>query len=94
MQQERTAKYKSKKFAVRIIKLYKYLCESHREYGIFKQLLRCGTSIGANIAEAECGISRKDFLAKIYIVPPSSTLHSPHSTLFKERLKRFDKGNN
>jgi len=67
MGQEGTAKYKSKKFAVRIIKLYKYLCENHREYDIFKQLLRCGTSIGANIAEAEYGISRNDFLAKIYI---------------------------
>jgi len=67
MEQKNTAKYKSKKFSVRIIKLYKYLCENHREYDIFKQLLRCGTSIGANIAEAECGISKKDFLAKIYI---------------------------
>ena len=32
-----------------------------------KQLLRCGTSIGANLAEAECAISRKDFLSKVYI---------------------------
>jgi len=67
MENDKTVKYKSKKFSVRIIKLYKYLCENHREYDLFRQLLRCGTSIGANIAESECGISRKDFLAKIYI---------------------------
>lgn len=58
---------KSKKFAVRIVRLYKYLCESKSEYVLSKQLLRSGTSIGANIAEAECGISKKDFLAKMYI---------------------------
>ena len=57
---------KSKKFAVRIVKLYKYLC-SKNEYIMSKQLLRCGTSIGANVAEALCSISRKDFLAKMYI---------------------------
>lgn len=58
---------KSKAFAVRIIKLYKYLTESKNEYVLSKQLLRSGTSIGANITEAECGFSRKDFLAKMYI---------------------------
>lgn len=64
---ERTIKYKSKKFAVRIVKLYKYLCENKKEYIMSKQLLRCGTSIGANIAESECSISKKDFLNKVYI---------------------------
>ena len=64
---EQTAKYKSKRFAVRIIKLYQYLCEEKHEYVISKQLLRSGTSIGANLAEAECAISRKEFLAKVYI---------------------------
>ena len=58
---------KSKKFALRIIKLYKYLCSEKRELILSKQLLRSGTSIGANITEAECGISRKEFLAKMYI---------------------------
>ena len=58
---------KSKNFAVRIIRLYKYLCESKSEFVMSKQLLRCGTSIGANIAEAEASISKKDFLAKVYI---------------------------
>jgi len=64
---ENTAREKSKRFAVRVVRLYKYLCEEKREYVMSKQLLRCGTSIGANLAEAECGISRKDFLAKVYI---------------------------
>ena len=58
---------KSKSFAVRIIKLYSYLKDDKKEYVLSKQLLRCGTSIGANIAEAECAVSKKDFLAKMYI---------------------------
>ena len=58
---------KSKKFAVRIVKLCKYVRETKKEYDLTKQLLRSGTSIGANIAESECRISEKDFLAKIYI---------------------------
>ncbi len=64
---ENTAKHKSKRFAVRIIKLYQYLCAEKREFVLSKQLLRSGTSIGANLAEAECAISKKDFLAKVYI---------------------------
>lgn len=67
MDKERTVKYKSKKFAVRIVNLYKYLCNEKKEYVLSKQVLRSGTSIGANIAESECAISDKDFLAKIYI---------------------------
>ena len=62
-----TAQHKSKKFAVRIIRLYQYLCSEKREFVLSKQLLRCGTSIGANLAESECAISKKDFLSKIYI---------------------------
>ena len=58
---------KSKRFAVRIIRLYKYLCDNKREFVLSKQLLRSGTSIGANIAEAESANSKKDFLAKMYI---------------------------
>lgn len=67
MEQEKTVKYKSKKFAVRIVNLYKYLCDEKKEYVLSKQILRSGTSIGANIAESECAISEKDFLSKIYI---------------------------
>ncbi len=58
---------KSKAFAIRIIKLYKYLCETKNEYVLSKQILRSGTSIGANIKEAQSGQSRKDFKSKIYI---------------------------
>ena len=67
MDREKTVKYKSKKFAVRIVRLYKYLCDEKKEYVLSNQLLRSGTSIGANIAESECAISEKDFLSKIYI---------------------------
>ena len=62
-----TARSKSKKFAVRIVNLYKYLCEEKKEYVLSKQVLRSGTSIGANLAESEYAISEKDFLSKIYI---------------------------
>ena len=52
-------------FSVRIVKLYQYLCSEKKEYVMSKQLLRCGTSIGANANEAANGQSGKDFLAKI-----------------------------
>ena len=58
---------KSKAFAIRVIKLYKYLCDSKNEYVLSKQILRSAISIGANIKEAQCGQSKKDFLAKMYI---------------------------
>jgi len=58
---------KSRKFSVRIYKLYKYLCEEKHEYILAKQLLRSGTSIGANLTEAKYAISRKEFLAKTSI---------------------------
>lgn len=64
MEQGKTIKHKNKMFAVRIVKLYRYLCEEKKEFVMSKQLLRSGTSIGANIAESECAISRKDFLRK------------------------------
>ena len=58
---------KSFEFAVRIVDLYKYLTESKHEFVMTKQLLRCGTSIGANVAEAEKGQSKADFNAKMDI---------------------------
>lgn len=67
MQTENTVKFKSRRFAIEIIKLYKSLVENKKEYVLSKEVLRSGTSIGANVAEAEAGISRKDFLAKMYI---------------------------
>ena len=54
-------------FAVRIVNLYKYLCKEKHEYIMSKQLMRSGTSIGANISEALEGQSRKDFVAKLQI---------------------------
>lgn len=60
-------KQKSMTFANRIVSLYKYLGAEHHEYVMSKQILRSGTSIGANIAEAVYGSSRKDFAAKLQI---------------------------
>ena len=58
---------KSLEFAVRIVNLYKYMVREQKEYVLSKQLLRCGTSIGANIAEAQRGQSKADFTAKMCI---------------------------
>ncbi len=58
---------KSYDFSVRITKLYRYLCEQKREYNLSRQILRSGTSIGANVEEAVGGVSRKDFLNKLSI---------------------------
>ena len=58
---------KSRDFAIRIVKLSKYLQKTYRDYVLSQQILRCGTSIGANVAESAYAISRKDFLSKIYI---------------------------
>jgi four helix bundle protein len=54
-------------FAVRIVNLYKYLTGERKEYVMSKQLLRCGTSIGANVTEAQRGQSKADFYAKMCI---------------------------
>ena len=58
---------KSKAFALRIIKMYKYLMEEKKEFILSKQILRSGTSIGANAREASRGQSKADFYAKLYI---------------------------
>ncbi|MEZ4810313.1 MAG: four helix bundle protein [Allomuricauda sp.] len=58
---------KSYDFALKIIKLYKSITDKKREYILSKQLLRSGTSIGANISEANGAISTADFSAKISI---------------------------
>ena len=64
---ENVVRAKSMAFARRIVHAYKYLCDEKREFVMSKQLLRCGTSIGANIAESQYASSRKDFLNKAYI---------------------------
>jgi four helix bundle protein len=58
---------KSFKFAIRIVNLYKYLYNGKREFILSKQLLRCGTSIGANINEAQEAQSKNDFISKLSI---------------------------
>lgn len=58
---------KSFAFAVSIIRMYQSLIEEKREFTLSKQLLRSGTSIGANIEEAVGGISKKEFTAKMAI---------------------------
>ncbi len=58
---------KSFNFAIRIVNLSKYLRQEKREFMISQQLLRSGTSIGANVSEAVEGQSRKDFISKISI---------------------------
>ena len=67
MNSEKAIQTKSLKFAVRIVKLNRYLKEEIKEFDLSKQILRSGTSIGANVAEAEAAISRKEFLSKTYI---------------------------
>ena len=54
-------------FSVRIVNLCKYLTEEKKEFVLSKQVLRSGTSIGANLVEAQNAISKKDFLAKLFI---------------------------
>jgi four helix bundle protein len=66
MKSENVILEKSFLFSVRIVNLYKYL-SSKKEFVLSKQLLRCGTSIGANINEAQAGQSKKDFIAKMSI---------------------------
>ena len=58
---------KSKAFALKIIQLYKYLCEGKNEFILSKQILRSGTSIGANIRESLRGQSKPDFYSKMNI---------------------------
>ena len=58
---------KTYNFALRIIKLYKYLNEEKREYTIAKQIQRSVTSIGANAEEASGSISKKEFRSKFFI---------------------------
>lgn len=74
---------KSFDFALKIIKLYSKLQE-HREYVLSRQLLRSGTSIGANVTEATAGQSRRDFLAKMSIASKEARETKYWLELFKE----------
>lgn len=67
MKQDNIILDKSFAFAVRVVKLYKFLCDEKREYILSKQLLRAGTSIGANVNEAQAAQSKADFISKLSI---------------------------
>ena len=58
---------KSFQFAIRMVNLYKHLTLEKKEYIMSKQLLRCGTSVGANVAEGERGQTKADFYYKMSI---------------------------
>ena len=62
---ENAIESKSKSFAIRIIRLYQFLTNEKREYTLSKQLLRAGTSVGANVREGVQGFSRNDFVYKM-----------------------------
>ena len=74
-------KDKSFDFAVRVVKLYQYLCYEKKEYILSKQMLRSGTSIGANIEEALQAQSKRDYLSKMNIA-----LKEANETLYWIRL--------
>ena len=67
MSQDSVILTKSLKFATRIVKLYQYLTKEKHETVISKQIIRSGTSIGANANEAIYGVSKSDFIAKLQI---------------------------
>jgi len=67
MKVENPIQIKSYAFALRIVKLYRFLCDEKKEFVLSKQILRSGTSIGANVEEAIGGQSAKDFLSKMNI---------------------------
>ncbi len=72
---------KSLKFAARIVRLYQYLVKNKKETIISKQIIRSGTSIGANANEAIYGVSKADFIAKLQI-----SLKEPAETEYWLRL--------
>ena len=91
---------KSKLFAIRIIKLYQFLCSEKKEYVMSKQLLKSGTSIGANIKESLRAQSKPDFIAKncIALKEASETeywLELLHETdyLISEQFESMNKDN-
>lgn len=65
--EKNTVLVKAKTFAIRIVKLFAFPRKEKKDFILSKQILRSGTSIGANLAEAEFAVSEKDFLSKNYI---------------------------
>ncbi len=83
MKKENLIKEKSYKFVLDIIKLYKFLT-SKNEYVLSKQILRSGTSIGANIEESQAAQSKKDFISKLSIANKEA-----RETVLVKIAKRF-----
>lgn len=67
LMKESIIRTKSYAFALKIVRLFQDLCDSKHEFILSKQLLRCGTSIGANVEESTGAISEKEFTAKLHI---------------------------
>jgi len=67
MKSDNVIQEKSFAFAIRIVNLYKFLCDEKKEYVLSKQVLRSGTSVGANVEEGLGGQSDRDFIAKLSI---------------------------
>ena len=85
---------KSRAFAIKIINCYKFLIEEQHEYVMSKQLLRCGTSVGANTRESKNAQSRNDFLSKLSIALKEADetdywLDLLHATKYKDD-NRYD----
>ena len=91
-------KLKSFSFAIRIVKLYKYLSEEKREFVLSKQMLRSGTAIGALIRESEHAESKADFIHKLSISLKEANETEYWLMLLKETdyisQKKFDSINN
>ncbi|MBF4518817.1 four helix bundle protein [Flavobacterium sp. ANB] len=83
-------KNRSFDFAIRIVKLYQYLCNEKKEFILSKQLLRSGTSIGAMVREAEHAESKNDFVHKFAIAQKEAN----ESVYWLELLKATDYLNN
>lgn len=83
MKEDNVVLEKSYRFAVRIVRLYQHVSEKKKEYVLSKQVLRSGTSVGANVEEAVGGRSRKDFTSKMGIA-----YHEARETRFWLRLLR------
>ena len=79
-------KDKSFAFAVRIVRLYKHLCENKKEFVLSKQLLRSGTAVGALVREAQNAESQKDFIHKLGIAQKECD----ETTYWLELLKETD----
>lgn len=77
-------KDKSYLFAIRVVKLYKYLCSEKKEYVLSKQVLRSGTAVGALVHEAEFGQSKADFINKLSIALKEANETSYWLSLLKD----------